>query len=75
MLRHSLIQAVADAKDKEPDELEVVLETHISTDAIQRLEDHKSESWTLQFELPNHTVQVVGSGTILVDGTQKQTYD
>lgn len=71
---HSLIEAVADAKDKEPDELEIVLENHIETEAIQRLGEHKSDSWTLRFQLPNHTVQVVGDGSILVDGTQEQTF-
>lgn len=70
MLVYSLIEAVADAEGKEPNELEFVLEDHISTEAIQRLDDHESESWTLQFELPNHTVQVGGDGTILVDGTE-----
>jgi hypothetical protein len=74
MLIHSLIEAVAEAKGKEPDELEIVLEDHISTEAIQRLDDHESESWTLQFELPNHTVQVVGDGTISVAGTREQIY-
>lgn len=69
MLIHSLIEAIADAKGKEPDDLEAVLEEHISMEAIQQLDDHASELWTLQFELPNHTVQVSGDGTILVDGT------
>ncbi|WP_178915702.1 HalOD1 output domain-containing protein [Natronomonas gomsonensis] len=72
MLIESLIGAIADAKGKEPDELEFVLEDHISAEAIQQLDDHASESWTLQFELPNHTVQVGGDGTILVDGTEEQ---
>jgi len=72
MITQSIIQAIADAKGKDPDHLEVVLEDHISTDAIQQLDDHASESWTLQFELPNHTVHVAGDGTILVDGPQEQ---
>ncbi|MEF8915889.1 HalOD1 output domain-containing protein [Natronomonas sp.] len=73
-LIHSLIEAIADAEDKEPDELEIVLEDHIATEAIQQLNDHESDSWTLQFELPKHTVQVGGDGTILVDPTQKRSY-
>lgn len=65
-----LVEAVANAEDKNPAELEAVLENHTSTEAILDLDDHESESWTLQFELPNHTVQVVGDGTILVYDTQ-----
>jgi regulator of RNase E activity RraB len=74
MITHSLIEAIAEAKGKEPDDLEFVLEDYISMDTIQSLDDHASESWTLQFELPNHTVQVGGDGTIFVDGTQEQLF-
>ena len=73
MIIQSLIEEVADAKDKEPDELGLVLEDYIPTEAIQHLEEHESESWTLQFELPDHTVQIAGDGTILVNCTPKQT--
>jgi regulator of RNase E activity RraB len=72
MIIQSLIEAIADAKGKDPDDLEFVLEDHISTDAIQRLDDHASESWTLQFDLPNHTVHVAGDGTIVMDGSHEQ---
>lgn len=70
-LLYGIIEAVADAKGKEPVELDLVLADHISTEAIRRLDEHESESWTMQFELPNHTVAVVGDGTIHVDDTQK----
>ncbi|WP_211693297.1 HalOD1 output domain-containing protein [Natronomonas halophila] len=69
-----LTAAVADAKDKEPEELEIVLEDQISTEAIRRLDDHEDDSWVLQFELPNHAVQIEGDGAIIVDGTQKRTF-
>jgi regulator of RNase E activity RraB len=72
MITHSLIEAIADAKGKEPDDLEFVLEDHISTNAIRQLDDHASESWTLQFDLPNHTVHVAGDGAIVVDGSHEQ---
>jgi hypothetical protein len=71
---HAVIEAIADAKDTEPDELELVLEDYISTEAIQRLDDHENESWHLQFELPNHTVRIDGDGTVLVDRTHEQSY-
>jgi hypothetical protein len=66
----AIIAAVADAKDMEPEELELVLQDYIDVDAIERLDGHRSDLWTLQFELPEHTVIVSGDGTILVDGTQ-----
>ncbi|QHS17557.1 HalOD1 output domain-containing protein [Halopenitus persicus] len=66
-LRQALIRAVADAEGTDPSELEIALEDHVSMAAIQRLDEHKSESWTLRFELPNHTVEISGDGTILVD--------
>jgi hypothetical protein len=71
---HELIEAVADAKDTKPEELEFVLEDHISTEAIQQLEEHENDSWKIQFGIPNHTVEVLGDGTIIVDGTQKRTH-
>lgn len=70
----AIIEAVADAKDLEPVELELVLEDYIDVDAIERLDRHGSDLWTLQFELPGHTVIVSGDGTVLVDGTQKLEY-
>jgi hypothetical protein len=72
MITHSLIEAIADIKGKDPDDLEVVLEDYVSMEAIQRLDDHASESWTLQFDLPNHTVHVAGDGAIIVDDTQER---
>jgi len=70
----AIIEAVADAKDREPEELELVLEDYIDTDAIQHLNSHRNDLWTLQFELPEHTVIVSGDGTILVDSKQELEY-
>lgn len=70
----AIIEAVADAKDMEPVELELVLEDYIDVDAIERLDRHGSDLWTLQFELPEHTVIVSGDGTILVDSKQELEY-
>jgi hypothetical protein len=70
-----LIDAIADAEGKEPEELEIILEDHINTDAIQRLHEHESDAWTLQFEIPNHTVRITGDGTIHVGATQPATLD
>ncbi|MFC5278778.1 HalOD1 output domain-containing protein [Halorubrum rubrum] len=74
MLLDSLIGAIADAKDTEPDELEVALENYVSTAAIRQLDAHERDSWTLQFDLPNHSVRIVGDGAILVDDTMERTF-
>lgn len=68
---NTLIETVADAKDKEPEELEVALENHVSMVAVRRLDEHDGDSWTLQFELPEHTVRIEGDGTVFVERRQK----
>jgi hypothetical protein len=67
------IGAIADAKDKEPKDLDVVLHDYIAADVIHQLASHSSNSWTLQFEIPNHTVTIKGGDAVLVDGVQTRT--
>lgn len=69
-----IIDAVADANDVAPENLAIALEDHVDTDSIRSLAEHKSDSWALQFELPNHRVRVTGQGGIFVDGTQKKQF-
>jgi hypothetical protein len=74
---HSLAKAIADAEGKEPAELDIHLHNHISTEALRQLADQENESWTLQFELPDHTVKILGDGAILVydtDTRQKRMF-
>lgn len=71
-ITNTLIETVADVKGKEPEDLDIVLEDQISMVAIQGLDDHKADSWVLQFELPEHTVRVVGDGTVYVEPKQKR---
>jgi hypothetical protein len=67
-----VIEAIADAKNKEPENLDLTLENHICTDSIERLDEHESNSWKLLFDLPNHTVQITGDGTVMVNGAQEK---
>jgi hypothetical protein len=60
--------AIAEVKSVRPDELELSLERHVSTDAIRDLVRHGSDSWRLQFETPDHVVEVTGNDQIIVDG-------
>jgi len=65
--------AIADAKNTKPEHLEIALEDYVATDSIRALDEHKGNSWSLRFSLPNHTVKVTGQGAISVDGQQMRT--
>ncbi|SFR49478.1 MULTISPECIES: HalOD1 output domain-containing protein [Halorubrum] len=67
-LTEKIARALADVKSVDPEELDVSLENHVSTDAVRNLASHDSDSWRLQFETPDHVVEVTGTGRILVDG-------
>lgn len=68
-----IAEAVADARNTDSEALDISLQDHVDTDAIESLAAHENHSWVLQFELPNHTVRVTGQGGILVDDAQKRT--
>lgn len=70
-LTPDIVEAIADAKGVEAEELDISLYEYVETDAIERLISHETTAWTLSFELPDHTVTVTGDGVILVDGTKK----
>lgn len=68
-----LVNALAVADDCTPTELEYVLHDHIDMDAIESLIRHASNSWTLSFEVPDHSVTITGDGVVLVDGEGVET--
>ncbi len=68
-----IIRAIADAKDEKPKNLDMMLDKHVSADAIVALDSHPSNSWRLQFETPKHVVEVSGNQTVRIDG-QKYEY-
>lgn len=63
-----IIERIAKNERRDPAELELILQEHISTDALRTLADHESDSWRLQFETESHVVEISRDGTILVDG-------
>jgi len=67
-----ITQAIAEAENTDPKELNQPLERFVSTDAIRDLVAHKSNSWCLQFETQNHVIEVTGNNNILVDGEQER---
>jgi hypothetical protein len=69
-----VVEAVAEAKGMEPEDLEYPLESYIDTEALRLLTAHSSTSWTLSFELPEHEVTVTGEGVIEVDGKRGEKF-
>jgi len=66
-----IVRAIADAEEVKPANLRISLQRHVETDAIQQLVDHESDSWSLQFDVPRHTVTITGRNEIYVDGTRR----
>ena len=69
-----IIESIADHKDVDPDELNIVLADYIDPDAVEQLARHSNSTWRLQFELPKHSVTVKSDGEVLVDGQFKQNW-
>lgn len=73
-LMTNILNAIADAKGIEPTKMEYVLADYIDLDAIEQLAAHDSASWTLSFDIPDHTVTVTSDGLIFVDGARKEIW-
>lgn len=70
-----IVEAVADAKGIDSGELEYPLGEYIDPDAIEQLTAHDDASWTLSFELPEHSVTVTSDSVVLVDDAQQKIGD
>lgn len=66
-LTREIVEAIADAKGIEFEELDLALYEYIDPDAIERLAAHETASWTLSFELPDHRVTVTSERRVVVD--------
>ena len=66
-----IVEAIADAKNVNAEELDTPLQEYIDGDAIQLLASHETASWTLSFELPDHNVTVTSDGIVSVNGTRE----
>jgi len=73
-LTRNILEAIADAKGIEPEEIEYSLTEFVDPDAIEQLAAHERASWTLAFELPEHNVTVTSDGLVLVDGTRQKVW-
>jgi hypothetical protein len=70
----SVVQAVADAKETDPMDLDCPLYEYIDFGAIRQLADREDTSWTLSFELPDHDVTVTSDGVVQVDEIRQQLW-
>lgn len=68
-----IVEAIAEEKGIDPEELDAPLEKYIDTEAIELLAAHETASWTLSFELPNHEVTVTSDRLVVVDEAREQT--
>ena len=62
-----IVEGIAEAKEVDPEELDMRLHDHIDTDAIRRLESRDTGPWTLSFELDELEVTVGSDGRVVVD--------
>ena len=62
-----IVEGIAEAKEVDPEELDMRLHDHIDTDAIRRLESGDTGPWTLTFELDELEVTVGSDGRVVVD--------
>lgn len=65
-----VVFAIAEAKGREPAELDIALHEHVDTEALRLLAAHEQADWRLEFELPDHAVVVSGGEAVFVDGTR-----
>ena len=62
-----VVNAIADEKNVEPDNLDLQLQRHVPMDAIEYLSNHQNDEWKVKFETPNHAVELTGDHTVVVD--------
>ena len=67
-MTEQIVGAIAEVEGTDPEDLEIPLQNHVSTDAIRELVKHDSNSWVLQFETQDHVVEVLGDKTVIIDG-------
>jgi hypothetical protein len=68
VLEH-VVGALAEVEGRAPPDIDYSLYEHIEPDALVTLVESEHADWQLTFSVPGHTVEVRGSGQILVDGT------
>jgi len=62
-----VVEAVADAENVEPSDLDIAIGEYVDLDALSQLARHSGSAWTVTFDLPAHEVTVIDDGTVLVE--------
>lgn len=62
-----IVEAIADAEGRDPANLDFTLQDYIDTDALRMLLEHKSDTWTITFDVANHEVILTGAGIVTVE--------
>jgi hypothetical protein len=70
----AVVTAISDVKDVDPDELDYSLQEYVDIGAVEQLASNSTTSWTVSFELPEHSATVRSDGVILVDGSKENTW-
>ncbi|MEF8784694.1 MAG: HalOD1 output domain-containing protein [Haloarculaceae archaeon] len=66
---NDIVEAIAESEDCAPHDLDYSLYEHIETEALLTLAASEYTNWQLTFRVPDHTVEIRGTGQILVDDT------
>jgi hypothetical protein len=72
---NQIIGGIAEVEGIDPIDLNIPLQQYVATDAIRDLVNHQSNAWRLQFETPDHVVEITGNDQLLIDGTEIHTLD
>lgn len=67
-----IVEAIAEAEGADPTKLDFTLQNHIDTDALRLLVEHKSDSWSITFDVNNHEVILSGDGLIQVGNSRSK---
>jgi hypothetical protein len=62
-----VVESIAEAEGCAPHELDYSLYEYVDTDALVTLAASEHTDWQLTFRIPDHTVEIHGTGEVFVD--------
>lgn len=71
----TIVEAIAEVEGCSAQELDFSLYEYVETEALLILVTSEQTDWVLSFDIPGHTVEIRGTGEILVDGTVRHELD
>lgn len=64
-----IVEAIAESKGCQPNDLKFTLHNHIDTVALSTLVAAEQTDWQVTIQVPGHSVEIHGDGQICVDDT------